>query len=55
MDADRFDSLSRSLTDTPSRRGALAALLGGSLGLLGMTETDAKKGKKKKKKKKGKK
>jgi len=51
MDADRFDALSRALTDARSRRGALAALLGGTLGLLGLTVTESKKKKKKKKKK----
>lgn len=53
MDDSRFDALARTLTDPRSRRGALAALLGGTLGLLGLTEVDAKK-KKKGKGKKGK-
>jgi hypothetical protein len=54
MDADRFDRLARSLTTGRSRRGALATLLGGALGLLGLAETAARKGRKKKgKKKKG--
>lgn len=35
MDAERFDTLTRGLTRARSRRGALAALLGGTLGLLG--------------------
>jgi hypothetical protein len=35
MDAERFDTLTRSLTAPRSRRGALAMLLGGTLGLLG--------------------
>jgi hypothetical protein len=35
MDADRFDILARSLSTAGSRRRALAAILGGSLGLLG--------------------
>jgi hypothetical protein len=52
MDAERFDSLSRTLTDARSRRGALAALLGSPLGLFGFAETAAKKKRKKKKKKK---
>src|SRR5687768_15838555 len=43
MDADRFDALSRSLTDARSRRTALASLLGGTLGLVGLTKTAAKK------------
>jgi len=34
MDSDRFDRLTRAMTDTRSRRGALASLLGGTLGLL---------------------
>jgi hypothetical protein len=45
MDGARFDSLARSLTAARSRRAALAAVLSGSLGLLGRTETAAKKGK----------
>jgi len=64
MDPNRFDTLARSLTDARSRRAALASLLGGTLGLLGLAETSAKnrtgndvhgEGKKKKKKKKKKK
>jgi hypothetical protein len=47
MDATRFDTFTRSLTEVRSRRGALAALLGGTLGLLGLAETAAKKGKRK--------
>jgi Stigma-specific protein, Stig1 len=50
MDADRFDTFTRSLTIARSRREVLAALLGGALGLLGLAETIAKKGKGKKKK-----
>lgn len=56
MDTDRFDRLTRSLTTSRSRRGALTALLGGTLGLLGRAETDARKRKGKgkgKKKNKG--
>ena len=49
MDADRFDTLTRSLTAAGSRRRALAAVLAGSLGVLGSTASA-----KKKKKKKGK-
>lgn len=45
MDLDRFDRLTKSLTTSRTRRGALAALVGGSLGLLGLAATDAKKGK----------
>lgn len=54
MDETRVDSLARAVTAMQSRRGTLAALLGGTLGLLALTESDAKKkkGKKKKKKKK---
>jgi hypothetical protein len=52
MDAARFDTFARSLTNVRSRRGALTALLGGTLGLLGLTGTAAKKGKGKDKKKK---
>ncbi len=43
MDAARFDRLARSLTDRRSRRGALAAVVGGALGVAGLAETDAKK------------
>jgi hypothetical protein len=49
MDPLRFDSLSRELTR--SRRGALAAVVGGTLGLLGLAETTAKRKKGKGKKK----
>jgi len=52
MDSDRFDSLTRNLTTAGSRRVALGSLLAGSLALLGLGGTDAKKGKGKKKKKK---
>src|SRR5687768_17439817 len=56
MDQDRFDTLTRSLTHTGSRRG-LSRLLGGltlcaPLALLGRSESEAKRKKKKKKKKK---
>ena len=43
MDGTRFDSLTRILTDSRSRRGALASLLGGTLGLVGLTQTEARK------------
>jgi hypothetical protein len=52
MDGSQFDTLLRQMTTTRSRRGALAGLLAGSLGILGLTETDAKRHKKKPKKKK---
>lgn len=58
MDAERFDTLLRSLSDTPSRRGALRLLAGSALGSLltfGWVSTDAKKGGKGKSKGKGKK
>jgi hypothetical protein len=37
VDADRFDGVVRTLALSGSRRGALGALLGGALGLLGLT------------------
>jgi hypothetical protein len=40
MDAGRFDSLTRTLTLPGSRRRALVAVLGGTLGLRGLTETN---------------
>jgi hypothetical protein len=43
MDAMQFDTLTRALHDARSRRGALAALVGGTLGVLGLAETTAKK------------
>jgi hypothetical protein len=56
MDADHFDTFIRTLTAPGSRRGALAALLSGTLSTLTLASTDARKrkgrGKKKKKKKK---
>jgi hypothetical protein len=51
MDGFAFDRLTRALTANRTRRGALAALLGGSLGLLGLTDTPAKRGKGHRKKK----
>jgi hypothetical protein len=41
MDADRFDCLTRTLITPGTRRGALGALMGGPLGLLGLAETHA--------------
>jgi hypothetical protein len=52
MDGKQFDRLLRGLTTVQSRRGALLGLVGGAVGLLGVTETEAKKHKKKHKKKK---
>ena len=49
MDPCRFDSLSRELTRARSRRGVVAALVAGALGLQGLTETTAKHHKKHKK------
>ena len=43
MDADRFDTLSRAQTARVSRRAATTAVLGGMLGLLGLSDTGAKK------------
>src|SRR5688572_27596369 len=57
MDADRFDTLSRSLSTTPSRRGALRVLAGSLLGgliTLGAEDGDAHDPLKKCKKKSGK-
>jgi hypothetical protein len=39
----RFDALTRAVTSAHSRRGALSTLLGGTLGLLGLAETTARK------------
>jgi hypothetical protein len=50
MDGSQFDTLLRGLTTARSRRGAVLGLLGGTLGLLGFSDTEAKKHKKKKKK-----
>jgi hypothetical protein len=52
MDADRFDTLTRTLTEARSRRGTLASLLGGTLGLLGLADATAKNCKKIENKKK---
>jgi hypothetical protein len=40
MDADRFDALTRALPCAGSRRRTLAAILGGALGLLGLTRSE---------------
>jgi hypothetical protein len=53
VESDRFDGWVRTLTTARSRRGALAGLLAGTLGLVGLSATEAKKHKKKKKKKGG--
>jgi hypothetical protein len=53
MDGSQFDTLLRGLTIASSRRGAVVGLLGGTLGLLGLTESEAKHKKKHHKKKKG--
>jgi hypothetical protein len=50
QDPFRFDALSRTLGTPVSRRGSLAALLGGTLGLRGLSETSAKHKKNHKKK-----
>jgi hypothetical protein len=42
MDGSQFDTLLRGLTTARSRRGAVVGLLGGTLGLFGLTETEAK-------------
>jgi hypothetical protein len=51
MDGSQFDTLLRSLTTARSRRGAVVGLLGGALGLLGLTDSEAKRKKKHHKKK----
>jgi hypothetical protein len=53
MDGSRFDSLLRGVTTARSRRGAVVGLMAGTLGLLSLTESEAKH-KKKHHKKKGK-
>jgi hypothetical protein len=50
MDGSQFDTLLRGLTTVRSRRGALLGLLGGAVGLLGLTEAKARHHKKKHKK-----
>lgn len=52
MDADRFDTLARTLDSSPSRRGVIGASILGLLGLRELLTADARK---KKRKKKGKK
>src|SRR5687768_18569426 len=41
MDAERFDALARSLIALRTRRGTLGLVLGGTLGLLGLAESEA--------------
>jgi hypothetical protein len=53
MDGTQFDRLLRTVTTTRSRRSAMLSVLGGALGLIGLTEAEAKHHKKKKKKKGG--
>lgn len=53
MDGSQFDTLLRGLTSSRSRRGALLGLLGGAVGLLGLTKVEAKHKKKKHRKKGG--
>jgi hypothetical protein len=48
VDADRFDTLTRSLREDSSRRSALGLTLGGALGLLQLHTDSARKRKKKK-------
>jgi hypothetical protein len=48
VESERFDGWVRALTARRSRRGALVELLGGGLGLAGVTAVEAKKHKKKK-------
>ena len=42
MEPSRFDTLTRSVTGARSRRGALAALLGGTVALISLSDTAAK-------------
>ncbi len=53
MDATRFETLARTLTQTRSRRAAMCRLLAGTLGLFGLTQAEAKNKGKGRKKKKG--
>src|SRR3954468_17065074 len=53
MDGSQFDTLLRGLTRARSRRGAMVGVLGSALGLLGVTESQAKHHKRKHKKKHG--
>ncbi len=50
MDGYQFDGLLRQINQARSRRGAVLGILGGAVGLLGLTEAEAKHKKKKKKK-----
>jgi hypothetical protein len=45
VEGTRFDTITRAFTDVRSRRGALVELLGGTVGLLGLADTAAKKSK----------
>ena len=49
MDAGRFDTLVRSLSSAGSRRTILGTVMAGSLGMVGIARTEAKKAKRKKK------
>ena len=51
MESNQFDAITQQLAagSRPHRRGALAALVGGTLGLVSVSHSRAKKGKKKKK------
>jgi hypothetical protein len=51
LDGSQFDTLLRGLTTAKSRRGAVLGLVGGAIGLLRLTESEAKHKKKHKKKK----
>ena len=53
MDGSQFDGFLRGLTSARSRRGAIVGLLGIALGLVGLTDTEAKHHKKKHKKRGG--
>jgi hypothetical protein len=53
MDGEQFDGLLRHLTSARSRRSAVMGLLGSGLGLLSLSEGEAKRHKKHHKKKKG--
>lgn len=55
MDAERFDNLARGLLSEISRRRGIGALLAGTLGPLGFTMAEAKRGRNKKKRRKRKK
>jgi hypothetical protein len=53
MDGNQFDGLLRWLAGAQSRRSAVLSVLGGAVGLVGLTGAEAKHHKKKKKKKSG--